>query len=196
MFDYISGKIAGKHPTRLIIDVAGVGYDLQIPLSTYNKTGKIGDHCKIYTELVVRQESWTLYGFADEEERALFKLLMTVSGVGPKSALAALSGMSVQQIRSAIASNDAQKLTLIPGVGKKTAQRIALELKDKVKTLPGEAGETIPLDAEYEEAVLALEALGYHRHHAERAVAKVMRSGGDEKAGEILRRALGFLAGK
>ena len=196
MFDYISGKIAGKHPTRLIIDVAGIGYDMQIPLSTYNKTGKVGEACQIFTQLVVRQESWTIYGFATEEERALFNLLMTVSGVGPKSALAALSGMSVQQIRSAIASNDAQKLTLIPGVGKKTAQRIALELKDKVKTLPGEAGEIIPLEAEYEEAVLALEALGFNRHRAEKAVTKVMKSGGEEKADEILRKALGFLAGK
>ena len=193
MIEYISGKITAKHPTHLIIETNGIGFQVHIPLSTHNKVGKVGDTVKLLTAPYIRPEAWSLYGFHSEEERGLFNLLLTVSGVGPKSALAALSCMSVQQLRAAVASNDADRLTLIPGVGKKTAQRIALELKDKVRILPGEAREQLPLQAEAEEAVMALETLGYNRHQAEKAVERVMKSGTEEKVDEIVRMALGVL---
>lgn len=195
MFHHITGKISAKRPTHLIIENGGMGYIVHIPLSTHNQVGKVGDSVKLLLTPHIREDSWTFYGFASEEERTMFNLLLTVSGVGPKSALAALSGMSVQQFRRAIASGDVDKLTLIPGVGKKTAQRIALELKDKVRTLPGEAEEILPLEAEYREAALALEALGFSRIQAEKAVEKVMKSGGAEKAEEIIRKALGVMGG-
>lgn len=198
MFDYITGKITAKHPAHIVLEVGNnigsIGYLIHIPLSTYNQIGKPGDPCRMLITPVVREDSWTLYGFATEEERTMFNLLTTVSGVGPKSAIAALSGMSVQQISSAIANADIDKLTLLPGVGKKTAQRIALELKDKIKTL--DIGEIIPLNAEVEEAVMALEALGFSRYHAEKAVQKVVKSGAEQKADQIIREALAYLTGK
>lgn len=196
MLDYISGKIAVKHPTHLVIDAGGMGFRVQIPVSTYNTLGRTGGDVRLLTTLHIREDAWNIYGFATEEERSLFNLLMTVSGIGPKSGIAALSGMSAQQIRRAIASSDVDKLTLIPGVGKKTAQRIALELKDKVKSLPGDPVEQLPLDEASEEAVLALETLGYNRSQAEKAVGRVMRSGAEESSDEILKKALGVLSGR
>jgi len=196
MIEYITGKIAEKHPTYIIIETGGIGYKVNIPLSTHNKTGKIGDSVKLIITPYIREDSWTLYGFATEEERGLFNLLLSVSGVGPKSAVAALSSISPYQLRSALASNDADRLTLIPGIGKKTAQRIGLELKDKIQTIPGEKLEILPLDAAYEEALLALEALGYNRIQAEKAIEKVRKSGNEEKAEVIIRKALAVLTGR
>ena len=196
MITYITGRLAEKNATSIIVETGGIGYHINIPVSTYNKIGKVGETIKILTVLHIRPEAWNIYGFAAEDERALFNLLLTVSGVGPKSALAALSGMSIGQLSSAIASNDVDKLTIIPGIGKKTAQRVALELKDKIKTLPGEFKDRLPLDAAAEEAVLALEALGYNRNLAERAVEKVTKPGSAQKSDELIRLALGYLTGK
>jgi len=196
MLEYITGKIAAKQPTHIVVDAGGMGFRLEIPVSTYNALGRPGDSVRLLTTLHIREDAWHIYGFATEEERSLFNLLMTVSGIGPKSGIAALSGMSAQQIRRAIASSDVDKLTLIPGVGKKTAQRIALELKDKVKSMPGDPLEQLPLDEASEEAVLALETLGYNRAQAERAVGRVMKSGEEQSSDEILKQALGVLAGR
>ncbi|MBL7192087.1 Holliday junction branch migration protein RuvA, partial [bacterium] len=118
-----------------------------------------------------------------------------VAGVGPKSALAALSAMSVQQLCQAIVEGDMDRISLTPGIGKKTAQRISLELKDKVKALTIEGGELIHLQDDYEEAALALTALGYNRLQAEKAVNRVMKEGGAEKIEDIIRKALGVIAG-
>ena len=196
MFDYISGKIAAKQPAGIVIDVGGIGFTVHIPVSTYNAVGRVNDPVKLLTALQVREDAWTLYGFATEEERSLFNLLITVSGVGPKSGIAALSGMSAQQIRRAIASGDVDKLTLIPGIGKKTAQRVIVELKDKVKALPGDTPESLPLGDEAGEAVWALETLGYNRSQAERAVSKVVKSDSTDSTDEILRKALAVLSGR
>jgi Holliday junction DNA helicase RuvA len=188
MFDFITGKIITKHPTNIVIENNGIGWSVQIPLSTFNVVGKAGDAVKLMTSFHIRPEAWTIYGFATEEERALFNLLISVSGIGPKSAIAALSGMSAQQIQSAIVTGDADKLTVIPGIGKKTAQRIVLELKDKVKVLG--ALEVIPLEAEFEEAVLALEALGFNRNQAEKAVEKARKTVESNDTSDIIRKAL------
>ena len=196
MFDYISGKIITKQPANIVIDVGGIGFSVNIPVSTYNAVGRIGDSVKLLTSLQVREDAWTMYGFASEEERSLFNLLITVSGVGPKSGIAALSGMSAQQIRRAIASGDVDKLTLIPGIGKKTAQRVIVELKDKVKALPGDTPDALPLGDEAGEAVWALESLGYNRAQAERAVSKVVKSDSTDSTDEILRKALAVLSGR
>lgn len=193
MLEYLSGKIIAKHPASIVIDTGGMGFTVNIPLSTYNALGKPGDAVKILTVLHIREDAWNIYGFASEEERSLFSLLTTVTGIGPKSAIAALSGMSSSQIRAAIASGDTDKLTLIPGIGKKTAQRVIVELKDKVKSLPGEMTEALALGDEAEEALLALEALGFPRVQAEKAIERVLKAGGGEKTDEILRKALNVI---
>ncbi len=196
MLDYITGKIISKQPTSIVIEVAGIGFIVHIPLSTHNSIGQSGDQVKLLTSLHIREDAWNIYGFASEEERSLFNLLITVSKVGPKSGIAALSRMSAQQVRRAIAAGDVDKLSLIPGIGKKTAQRVALELKDKVQTLPGEVLEKLPLEEQFEEALLALETLGYNRMQAEKAIHKVMESGDEMKSEEIIRQALAVLTGR
>ena len=195
MFDYIIGKIVNKTPTRLIVEAGKFGFTVLIPLSTFNKLGKIGAEVKLLLSPQIRPESWSLYGFHSEEERSIFNMLLTVAGVGPKSALAALSAMSVQQLCQAIVEGDMDRISLTPGIGKKTAQRISLELKDKVKALTIEGGELIHLQDDYEEAALALTALGYNRLQAEKAVNRVMKEGGAEKIEDIIRKALGVIAG-
>ena len=195
MFDYIIGKIVNKTPTRLIVEAGKFGFTVLIPLSTFNKLGKIGAEVKLLLSPQIRPESWSLYGFYSEEERSIFNMLLTVAGVGPKSALAALSAMSVQQLCQAIVEGDMDRISLTPGIGKKTAQRISLELKDKVKALTIEGGELIHLQDDYEEAALALTALGYNRLQAEKAVNRVMKEGGAEKIEDIIRKALGVIAG-
>lgn len=196
MIEYINGKLTEKNATNIVVEAGGIGYLIHIPVSTYNKIGNVGENVKILTVYHLRQDALTLFGFATADERVLFNLLLTVSGVGPKSALAALSGMSITQLSSAIASNDVDKITIIPGIGKKTAQRVALELKDKIKTLPGGLSDRLPLDAASEEAVMALEALGYNRVAAEKAVEKVSKSGEEQKSDELIRLALAYLTGK
>jgi len=193
MFDYITGRLITKSPAKLIIEAGGLGYAVNIPLSTFNAVGKPGDIVKLLLSPHIREDAWTLYGFASEEERSLFNLLITVSGVGSKSGIAALSGMSVSQIRSAIASGDVDKLTVIPGIGKKIAQRVVVELKDKVKALPGETTELLAIGEEAMEAVLALEALGYNRAQAEKVVSKAVKSGETLPVEEIIRKALSFI---
>jgi len=193
MFDYISGKLISKTPAKLTIEAGGFGYTVHIPLSTFNVLGKLGDTVTLLLSPHIREDAWMLYGFAAEEERALFNLLITISGVGPKSAIAALSGMSVSQIRAAIASGDVDKLTVIPGIGKKIAQRVVVELKDKIKTLPGESTELLSIGEEAREAVLALETLGYNRMQAEKVVGKAMKSGDSLPVEEIIRKALAFI---
>lgn len=193
MFDYISGKLISKTPAKLTIEAGGFGYTVHIPLSTFNVLGKLGDTVTLLLSPHIREDAWMLYGFAAEEERALFNLLITISGVGPKSAIAALSGMSVSQIRAAIASGDVDKLTVIPGIGKKIAQRVVVELKDKIKTLPGESTELLSIGEEAREAVLALETLGFNRMQAEKAVGKAMKSGDSLPVEEIIRKALAFI---
>ena len=196
MFDYISGKLISKTPAKLIIEAGGLGYAVNIPLSTFNAVGKPGDTVKLLLTPHIREDAWTLYGFAAEEERSLFNLLITVSGVGPKSGIAALSGMSVSQIRSAIASGDVDKLTVIPGIGKKIAQRVVVELKDKVKALPGETTELLSIGEEAMEALLALETLGFNRAQAERAVGKILHSGETIPVEQIIKSALNLLSGR
>ena len=194
MYNHITGKLVEKHPTRIIIETNGMGYVVNIPLSTFDKLGEVGAGIWLLLSAHIRPEAWNLYGFHTEEERTMFNLLLTVSGVGPKSALAALSSMSARQFQSAIAGNDLERISLTPGIGKKTAQRITLELKEKVKSLTLEGEEYPTLRSEYEEAALALVALGYNRAQAERAVNKVLESGDGEKVEVIIQKALSMIA--
>jgi Holliday junction DNA helicase RuvA len=172
MIHHLQGKLIHSLPTQAIVEVQGVGYELLIPLSSYDKLPQLGQEVKILTHLVVREDAHVLYGFASAAERDLFRLLIsTVSGIGPKIALNILSGISPAAFRGAVANGDVKALSQISGVGKKTAERIVVELKDKI----GAAGSWEAASAQrglsaedqrLNDAVLALMALGFKQPEA------------------------------
>jgi Holliday junction DNA helicase RuvA len=176
MITFLHGKLVEALPTQVSIDVNGVGYEALIPLSSFDKLPMPGQPIKLLTQLVVREDAHTLYGFMTSEERDLFRLLIhTVSGIGPKTALNVLSGISVTAFRGAVAGGDLKSLSKISGVGKKTAERIVVELKDKI----GMAGAWEAASAKHSlsadeqrinDAVLALVALGFKQVDAHDAV--------------------------
>lgn len=195
MISYIHGTLIQKRPTHIVVDAGGLGYLIHIPLSSFEKMGEMGRPVKVLTYLHMREDGLQLFGFMSEEERDLFELLIAVSGVGPKLAQAILSGISVQDFKRAVLYSDLGGLTSIPGVGKKTAQRLILELKERfeaagapeeilVSVGPAELGGT-------GEAVLALVSLGLTQTIASRMVARVIKKDGDGlPVEEIIRRAL------
>jgi Holliday junction DNA helicase RuvA len=128
----ISGKLAAKHPPQILVDVGGVGYEIQVPMSTLYQLPATGSEVVLLTHLMVREDAHLLYGFATEEERHLFRQLLKITGVGARTALAVLSGMSVADLHLAVGDQDSGRLTKIPGIGKKTAERLLLELRDKL----------------------------------------------------------------
>lgn len=187
MFAYVEGRVAEKSPTRVVIDVQGLGYELNISVNTYERVPPVGQNVRLFTYLYVREEIMQLYGFSDTEERDLFLQLISVSGVGPKMAQGILSKVTVEDFTRAVANNDYLSLTQIPGVGKKTAQRLIMELKDRL--LPGKVEAELgtgPSPALAEEAVLALISLGYRRTEAEKLVRKVFQSGERPNSVELL----------
>ncbi len=177
MIAYLNGKLVDKAPTEATIDVGGVGYRVSIPLSTFDKLSEKGSPVKILTYLHVREDIQQLYGFATAEEKSLFKLLISVSGIGPKLSLTILSGASITEIKSAILSKNVGILTTISGVGKKVAGRIIVELREKIETAPllgiELAGE-LKDDSLINNAVLALVSLGYKQSAARQAIRKTV----------------------
>lgn len=178
MIAFLHGKLVEALPTQITLEVQGIGYEILIPLSSYDKLPTPGHELKILTHLVVREDAHTLYGFMSAAERELFRLLInTVSGIGPRTALNVLSGISVTAFRGAVANGDLKALSQISGVGKKTAERIVLELKDKVgaagawEASSAERGLS-PADQRVNDAVLALLALGFKQIEAHDAVRK------------------------
>ena len=182
MFAYISGKLFQKEPTSVIIDVNGIGYQINIPLSTYSALPATGQNAKLLTYYHVREDIQALYGFATPEEKELFLLLISVSGIGPKMAMTILSGTSPEQFRHRILDGDVESLTLIPGIGLKTARRIIVELGEKIgqtsEVVSGELA-TVTLGATGEEALRALISLGYRRAEALNALRKAVKELGD-----------------
>lgn len=176
MITFLAGKLAAALPTQAIVEVGGVGYELLIPLSSYDRLPAVGQSLHVLTHLHVREDAHILYGFMTAAERDLFRLLVNnVSGIGPKLALAVLSGMSVSNFKSAVVNNDVGLLSKISGLGKKTAERIVLELKDKLGVAAAwEAASAThaptPEQSQANEAVLALIALGYKQVDAHKAV--------------------------
>ena len=171
MLDYIRGRVISKSPTRLILEVAGIGYLLHIPLSTFEKIPKHGE-VTILTQLFIREDQIKIFGFATGEERDLFQLLLSVNGIGPNMAITILSGSTVEDIKRAVINEDAKALEKIKGVGKKTAERIILELKETIKeiTTSMSTGMDVQQKALVSDAVMALISLGYGRSIAEKAV--------------------------
>jgi Holliday junction DNA helicase RuvA len=168
MIGRLSGKLAAKHPPQVLLEVGGVSYELDVPMSTFYSLPATGEPCALFTHLVVREDAHVLYGFATLEERAAFRQLIRISGVGARTALAVLSGLSVADLAEAVAVQDGSRLVKVPGIGKKTAERLLLELKGKLaETAPGMPQER-PSDV-----LNALLGLGYSEKEASAAVKSV-----------------------
>jgi len=200
MITFLDGKLTVALPTQAIVNVGGVGYEVFIPLSSYDKLPAPGQPVQILTHLHVREDAHVLYGFMTAAERDLFRLLVNhVSGIGPKLALAVLSGMSVSHFKTAVVNSDVASLSKISGLGKKTAERIVLELKDKLgvaaawEVASGMHAPT-PEQERANEAVLALIALGYKQVEAHKAVREIQQKGGAASAEELVRLTLKRLA--
>ena len=192
MIAFLKGTLEVKEPNRAVLDVNGVGYELSIPLSTYEKLPPVGERVILYTCQVVKEDELALFGFAEEEELKLFKMLIAVSGIGPRIALGILSKMSPAEFRLAIESEDVNALKSLPGVGVKTARRLILELKDKVGSLPLPAGAPKAAEA-VRQAIAALVELGSPKSVAERAVGEAVKILGEEaKVEDLIRLALRF----
>ncbi|HXG83373.1 MAG TPA: Holliday junction branch migration protein RuvA [Pyrinomonadaceae bacterium] len=202
MIAFLSGKLLEKEANLIIVDVGGVGYEVVIPLSTFYDLGEIGEDVSLRVFTYVREDALQLFGFKTVRERELFLLLISVSGIGPKSAITALSGMSADEIIGAIRQNNLARLNSIPGVGKKTAERIVIELRDKIAKLSAVSSEEmksegIPQlsgDDVFDDAISALVNLGYQRNAAEKALQQAMKEGTEMSVQKLLRRSLQLLA--
>ena len=191
MIGRLSGTLLEKNPPSLLIDVGGVGYEVEVPMSTYYELPAAGQTVQLLTHFVVREDAQLLFGFASATERATFKALLKVNGIGAKVALSILSGLSTNEFFACVARKDITALTKVPGIGKKTAERLLVELQDKVDTfavaLPagGDAGNTATSKAQAEEALLAL---GYKAIEAKRLIEK--NTTDDQSVEEMIRAAL------
>jgi Holliday junction DNA helicase RuvA len=195
MITFLKGNLTDALPTQAVVEVNGIGYELLIPLSSFEKLPALGQKVTLKTQLVVREDSQTLYGFATDAERELFRLIQGVSGIGPRLALNVLSGMDVAAFKGAIASGDVKRLSSISGIGKKTAERMVLELKDKLGPSTGTAGmlgqAALSQDKTMADTEAALEALGTKPGEAQKAAqaAKAML-GPQATVEELVRAAL------
>ena len=194
MIAFLRGNILSKSPTEIVLDVNGVGYGVHISLSTFSALDESESEVKLFTYLHVREDAMMLYGFATEREREIFKMLIGVSGIGPKMAQGILSGMNADEFRNAILSENISSLTSISGVGRKTAERLVMELRDKF----GKMEITSPLAISKQtsnvrgEVLLALTSLGFTRNDAEQVVRNVLKEANTDQLPleEIIRRAL------
>jgi Holliday junction DNA helicase RuvA len=187
---FVRGKLVVKAPPHLTVDVGGVGYDIEAPMSTFYTLPALGSEVRLLTHLVVREDAHILYGFGTQEERALFRNLLKVSQIGPKIALAILSGVSVEGFSTLVKLQDAAALTRIPGVGRKTAERVLMEMKDRLETLEqAAAGAPLAAPSSTEgEAWTALVALGYKPAEVTAMLKPLAGQGGSTE--ELIRRAL------
>lgn len=201
MIAYLSGKLLEKQANTAIVDVGGVGYEVSIPLSTFYELGEVGSDVQLRIYTYVREDAIQLFGFKTLRERALYLRLLSVQGIGAKSGITMLSGMSADEIIMAIRTDDLARLTSIPGVGRKTAERLVIELRDKVGELASAGSSPLdaeqpaqPADAVFEDALSALVNLGYQRNAAEKAVKQAAQEGTEMSVQKLLRRSLQVLA--
>jgi len=178
MIAHLRGKLLAKHPNQAIVETAGVGYDVTISVPTFSDLPAVGGDVALHVHTHVREDVIALYGFLRSAEKALFEKLITVSGIGPKLAITILSGMAADAMVNAIRDNDIARLIRIPGIGKKTAERMVLELRDKLPVeTHGEIAAAPPLSTVQEDVLSALVNLGYQRGSAEKALASVSNDG-------------------
>jgi Holliday junction DNA helicase RuvA len=199
MIGFLRGRLAAKHPPSLAVDVGGVGYELEAPMSTFYGLPSVGAEVTLHTHLVVREDAHVLFGFGTERERSLFRELIKVSGVGPRIALAILSGISVDEFQRCVETDDVATLVRVPGIGRKTAERLMIEMRDRLKVLGGPvsgglAGAPAGSPASPQaEAFSALVALGYKPAEVTRLLQKVESSVTSTE--DIIRHALRAAAG-
>ncbi len=177
MITFLDGKLEEKQPTRVVMNIAGVGYEVLVPLSSFDRLPPEGDSCRVLIYHHITDASQALFGFCTNEERTMFTMLLGVSGIGPKTAVSALSGLSVRELKSALIESDVKRISSISGIGKKTAERVIVELRDKfsegdvMETVAGSEADSS--DHRLRDAVLALISLGYKQADAQKMIKKV-----------------------
>ena len=195
MIAHLRGKLLAKHPNQAIVETGGVGYDVIISVPTFSDLPAVGSEVALHIHTHVREDALALYGFLRASEKLLFEKLITVSGIGPKLAITILSGMAADEMVGAIRGNDVAKLTRIPGIGRKTAERMVLELRDKLPEAGPATSAAMPTVSATEEDVLsALVNLGYQRAAAEKALTIAMKNGKGQSFDALFREALGALS--
>ena len=192
MITQIKGRLIEKSPTEIVIDCNGVGYSINISLNTYSQIGD-DENIKLFTYLIIKEDSHSLYGFFDKSERSLFKLLISVSGVGASTGRMMLSSLSPNEIISAILNENVQIIQSIKGIGLKTSQRIILELKDKVLLIEGSEQEQLVLNTESTEAASALEVLGYSQKQTSKILSKIIAENPGINVETLIKKALNKL---
>lgn len=194
MYEFLEGRVSSKGAARLVLEVGGVGYSLAVPVGA--RWPEVGETARAWTHLVVREDLLALYGFVEEADRELFRLLLAVRGVGPGMALGVLSGMARDELCAAIAAEDVKSLQTVKGIGKRTAEQIVLDLREKVAALPRSAavGEVVPVSPPQarlvEDAVAALLSIGYSEREARKQVSDAARRVGDADLEVLVRAAL------
>jgi holliday junction DNA helicase RuvA len=195
MIAHLRGKLLAKHPNQAIVETAGVGYDVTISVPTFSDLPAVGVEVALHIHTHVREDAIALYGFLRPAEKVLFEKLITVSGIGPKLAITILSGMPADEMVGAIRGNDVARLTRIPGIGKKTAERMVLELRDKLpEAVPTTTSVAAPLSATEEDVLSALVNLGYQRAAAEKALQISVKNGKGGSFDALFRSVLGALS--
>lgn len=190
MIGYLTGKIISSKPTQLLLDVNGVGYSVNISINTFEKISE-KEIVSLFIHTSVKEDSITLFGFFTQSEKEMFELLISISGIGPKLGLNILSGISVDDLRFAISNGNVSRLIAIPGIGRKTAERVVLELRNKVDTIKTEG--SIKETSAKDEAIAALSTLGYQRQISEKIVRDLLIENSNYSLEELIRKALAGL---
>jgi Holliday junction DNA helicase RuvA len=194
MIGFLTGKIISKKPTQILLDVSGVGYSINISITTFEKLGEESSTASLYTFLSVKEDALDLYGFSTEAEKEMFRLLISVSGIGPKLAQSILSGIQIEELKEALQVGNISRLVAIPGIGRKTAERMLIELRDKVEKLAEEfIGVTNAKFAIKNDAVSALTSLGYNTKTAEKAVRDILDKTPEASIEDLVKQALSKL---
>ena len=190
MIGFLTGKIISSKPTQILLDVNGVGYTVNISITTFEKISE-KETASLFIHTSVKEDSITLFGFFTQSEKEMFELLISISGIGPKVSLGILSGIAVDDLKSAISDGNVSRLIAIPGIGRKTAERVVLELRNKVDAIKVEG--SIKVTSAKDEAIAALATLGYQRQLAEKVVRDLMSENADYSLEELIRKALAGL---
>ncbi len=174
MIGHISGTLFYKHPPQLLVDVGGVAYELEAPMTAFYELPETGEKVSLFTHLVIRDDAHLLFGFSDLRQRDVFRVLLKISGVGPRVALALLSGLTTEELTACVAAGNIAQLTRVPGIGRKTAERLVIELRDRLEAVTGSGSDASGASlTPQQDAVSALMALGYRENEANRAVRAV-----------------------
>ncbi len=193
MISRLTGILAAKRAPQILIDCHGVGYEADVSMTTFYQLPEVGEQVSVWTHLLVKDDSHSLVGFMQERERKLFRQLIRISGVGPKMALTILSGIDEQQFALCVSNSDVAMLTRLPGVGKKTAERLIIEMRDKIDAVILESPlspAVVGTQSIISEALEALQALGYKAADAEKMLSRAQQSGGADSASQLIRKAL------